>query len=161
MSRIPFTTLLLGTLAAAAIVSTWACSTLDRIDGASVPTVGSAANPPDCDAVCTRLGQLCGYEPVDCRTECGDSYADDQRVCIGLASNCRDALQTCAPADSTDSDGGDDADTEGGDVDADGGDVDAGDDTDGALPDQDGSITPEADGGTHDASSDATADAEG
>lgn len=84
----------------------WACSSLDAVDGATVPKLGGPGAPPNCDAVCTRLGQLCGYQPVDCATSCADGYGDEQRSCIGQAASCRDALQTCAPEEAVEEDAG-------------------------------------------------------
>jgi hypothetical protein len=81
-----------------------ACKSKPEIDGASVPRIGSEANPPACPDVCDRLSYLCGYAPADCLEACAD-YDDGHRLCVGQVPSCLDALQSCENA--PEQDGGD------------------------------------------------------
>lgn len=95
---------------------TWACSKLEPIDGTTVPKLGSEAAPPSCDQACRRVAALCGYEPVDCRTNCEADTAGEWRACLGQAATCRIALQDCVPP--APEDAGEDAEEDSGEEDA-------------------------------------------
>lgn len=125
-----------------------ACVPNPDIDGSKVPPIGSDANLPACPALCQRLAALCGYAPVECEARCDADYGPDQRLCVGQATNCRAALQDCAPA--VEADGGEDgggdgeAEEDGGDGgETDGETIDGGED----APDDSGSgLDAETDG---------------
>lgn len=89
--------ILLVSVAALASIVGWACSENPSIDGQNVPKIGGLA-PPSCEDACSRLQGLCGYPPVDCVALCSsaeEGYDDAHRICIGQASSCREALESC------------------------------------------------------------------
>lgn len=82
-------------LSVAFVFAVMSCHANPDINGASVPTVGSATDVPTCEQVCARLKALCGYAPVDCFSpdEDGGDYcdtvlADDSvKICIGFGAD--------------------------------------------------------------------------
>ncbi|HVJ90082.1 MAG TPA: hypothetical protein VM580_09785 [Labilithrix sp.] len=74
-----------------------ACVSLPVIDGSKVPKIGTPDAPPSCTDLCARIDQLCGFGPVGCVETCGADHTDEQRVCIGQANSCQEALEGCAP----------------------------------------------------------------
>jgi len=87
-----------------------ACMSNPSIDGSTVPKIGSDQSPASCADLCVRMRRLCGYAPLDCVTEDGGGYCEQQfdaphRVCVGQSSSCKDALD-CA---NDETEGGSDA----------------------------------------------------
>jgi hypothetical protein len=122
-----------------------ACVPNPNIDGSKVLPIGTDADVPACPAVCQRLAALCGYAPVDCETQCDADYGPDQRLCVGQATNCRAALQDCAPAEEEDAGEDGESNEDGGD---DGGEVD------GETVDDGGADAPDDSGPELDAAAD-------
>jgi hypothetical protein len=90
------------------------CRDNPSIDGSKVPTIGAQGAPPSCAEACDRLVALCGYAPVGCVETCEADHEDDDRLCVGQASSCQQALEECAPDEEEGEEDGEDAGAENG-----------------------------------------------
>jgi hypothetical protein len=103
-------------LFAALLVASASTSCRDNpsIDGSKVPTIGAPGAPPSCGEACDRLVALCGYAPLGCVETCEADHEADDRLCVGQASSCQQALEECAPEEEEEEKGEEEAGAENG-----------------------------------------------